>query len=136
MDGIIITKLKRIHHKSGDILHAIKSSDMGFEKFGEAYFSIIKQNKIKGWKKHNKMVLNLVVPQGKIKFVMYDGNAFEEHIVSKDNYVRITVKDGIWMAFMGLDQNNILLNIANIEHDPNEADSVDLNKIKYDKWYE
>ena len=32
----------------------------------------------------------------------------------------------------GIDENNILLNLASIEHDPEEVISVDLNKISYE----
>ena len=72
MDGIILTPLKQIHHPKGDIYHAMKKSDIGFENFGEAYFSTIIKNDIKGWKKHTKMTLNLIVPSGEIEFVIYD----------------------------------------------------------------
>ena len=33
------------------------------------------------------------------------------------------------MSFQGFDQTNILLNFANIEHDPNESISLDLDKL-------
>ena len=43
MDGIILTPLKRINHPKGDIFHAMKKTDLGFEGFGEAYFSTINE---------------------------------------------------------------------------------------------
>ena len=72
MDGVIITQLRHIHNPKGNILHVMKKSDKGFGNFGEAYFSTINQNDIKGWKKHTKMTLNLVVPLGEVQFVIYD----------------------------------------------------------------
>ena len=77
MDGVILTPLKQIYHPKGDIFHAMKKSDIGFDGFGEAYFSTINQNDIKGWKKHTKMTLNIVVPVGNIEFVVYDENSKE-----------------------------------------------------------
>ena len=135
MDGVILTPLKQIYHPKGDIFHAMKKSDIGFDGFGEAYFSTINQNDIKGWKKHTKMTLNIVVPVGNIEFVVYDENSkeFFSTKLSHNNYQRLTLKAGLWMAFKGLDKYNMLLNLASIEHDPNEAVNIELNEINY-KW--
>lgn len=134
MDGVIVKSLKQIYHPKGDIFHVMKKSDIGFDGFGEAYFSTINKNDIKGWKKHTKMTLNLVVPVGKIEFVIYDENLKEFFSVklSQDNYQRLTIKPNLWMAFKGCEQNNILLNLASIEHDPNEAININLRDIQYE----
>jgi dTDP-4-dehydrorhamnose 3,5-epimerase len=134
LDGIILTTLKQIHNPKGDIYHAMKKSDNGFDGFGEAYFSTIHKDDIKGWKKHTKMTLNLVVPFGEIEFVVYDENTkeFFSVILSQENYQRFTVKPNLWVAFRGVKKNNMLLNIASIEHDPNEANNIDISEIKYE----
>jgi len=134
MDGIILTPLMQIFDPRGDILHAMKKSDVGFDAFGEAYFSTINKGNIKGWKKHTKMTLNIVVPLGEIKFVIYDDirNDFFSVTLSKNNYQRLTVKSGLWMAFTGMDEYNILLNIASIEHNKDEAINKELNEIIYE----
>ena len=62
MDGVILTPLKQIYNSKGDIFHAMKKSDKGFNGFGEAYFSTILKGEIKGWKKHTRMTLNIIVP--------------------------------------------------------------------------
>ena len=36
------------------------------------------------------------------------------------------------MGFKGIGDYNILLNIANLEHDPSEAVNIDLEEIRYD----
>ncbi|WP_152632910.1 WxcM-like domain-containing protein [Aliarcobacter butzleri] len=134
MDGVILTSLKQIHHPKGDIFHGMKKSDEGFDGFGEAYFSTINQDDIKGWKKHTKMTLNLVVPVGEIKFVVYDEETKEFFSVklSQNNYQRLTVKPNLWMAFQGVGEYNMLLNLASIEHNPNEAINIDLSEINYE----
>lgn len=134
MDGVILTSLKQIHHPKGDIFHGMKKSDEGFDGFGEAYFSTINQDDIKGWKKHTKMTLNLVVPVGEIKFVVYDEETkdFFSVKLSQNNYQRLTVKPNIWMAFQGVGEYNMLLNLASIEHNPNEAITIDLSEINYE----
>ena len=134
MDGVIVTPLKQIHNPKGDVYHAMKKNDKGFENFGEAYFSTINKGDIKGWKKHTKMTLNLVVPIGEIEFVVYNEDTDEFFIVmlSQKNYQRLTVKPNLWMAFRGVGEDNMLLNLASIEHDPVESINIDLNEIKYE----
>jgi dTDP-4-dehydrorhamnose 3,5-epimerase len=132
MDGITLTPLRRIEHPKGGIFHAMKASDTGFSGFGEAYFSTVNKSDIKGWKKHAKMTLNLIVVMGEVEFVVHNGNDFFNVKLSKDNYQRLTVKPGLWVAFRGFSNENTLLNLASIEHDPSESENVDLNAFGYD----
>lgn len=134
MDGVILTPLKRISNPKGDILHAMKISDDGYDGFGEAYFSSVHKSDIKGWKKHSRMTLNLVVPQGAIRFVIYNEQSqnFKSVELSEKNYQRLTIAPGLWLAFKGIETNNILLNLASIEHDPDEAVNLKLEDIRYE----
>ena len=133
MDGVILTPLKQILNPKGDIFHAMKKSDNGYDGFGEAYFSTINKGDIKGWKKHTKMTLNLIVPVGEIEFVIYDENKKEFFSVklSQNNYQRLTVTPNLWMAFRGIDEENILLNLASIEHNSKESLNKEILEIKY-----
>ena len=134
---ILITPLDIIDTPGGDIMHAMKGSSAGFSGFGEAYFSQIDKGAVKAWKRHKKMVLNLIVPVGKIRFVLFDdrevsNSQFQEVTLSKDNYCRLTVPPMIWMGFQGISASGaMLLNIANIEHNPDEADRLEIEKINY-----
>ena len=134
MDGVILTPLKKIYNPKGDIFHAMKKSDDGFSGFGEAYFSMIHKDEIKGWKKHKEMVLNLVVPLGAVEFIIYNDKKqdYFNVILSTTNYQRLTIEAGLWMAFRGIEKNSMLLNLASIEHNPNESESIDLKDIKYE----
>lgn len=139
MDGVILTPLKRIPHPKGGVYHAIKKSDSGFHVFGEAYFSTVCQNCIKGWKKHTKMTLNLIVPIGSIEFVLFDDRAdsntkgeFFTTVSSPNSYQRLTIPPNVWMAFRGLEELNLLLNVADLEHDPAEALTLELDAIAYE----
>lgn len=142
IDGIVLTPLKIIPGDKGSVLHALKSEEHSFVSFGEAYFSTIDFNQVKGWKKHHQMILNIVVPVGKIKFVVYDDRAesvtkhsFFEVILSPQNYSRLTVQPGLWMAFKGMEEGtNMLLNIASIPHNPQEAENIPLQNINYRNW--
>ena len=131
MDGVIVTSQKIISNPKGDILHALKAGDSGYDGFGEAYFSIVNKNEIKGWKKHNVMTLNILVPFGEVEFVIYDGFDFFNIKLSKNNYHRLTIKPKLWVAFRGLDNSNMLLNLASHLHDPDESENLYLNQINY-----
>lgn len=130
--GLIVTDLKIIPNEKGNIFHSMKVSDPGYVGFGEAYFSTIIGGEIKAWKRHHEMTLNLTVPVGVVKFVLYDDRQdsetyqnFTELTLSTYNYKRLTIPPGIWMGFKGMsDGLNLLLNIANIEHDPKEQENV------------
>ena len=64
--------LQKIAAIGGDVMHAVKHSDVDFFGFGEAYFSWIKPGAVKAWKRHREMSLNLIVPLGEIRFVFHD----------------------------------------------------------------
>ena len=128
----MLTPLKRIPLEEGDVLHGLKNSDQGFVDFGESYFSIIKPNSIKGWKRHINMTLNLIVPIGEVEFTFVDKiqNSMK-FILGEKHYYRLTVPPGIWFAFKGIGEPYSLLNnIADIEHDPKEVERVSLEDFK------
>lgn len=129
MEGITIEPLKIINGSEGSVMHACKKSDNVFDKFGEAYFSTVNYGAIKGWKKHLRMISNIVVPSGAVKFVFFDDRVdsktkdrFFQVTLSLENYCRLTIQPGVWMAFKGMSsQSNLILNVASIEHDPLEC---------------
>lgn len=140
IDGVTLHEEKQITVPKGNIFHAIKSNSEGFCGFGEAYFSQIEKGAIKGWKRHNRYTLNIVVPMGAIRFVIYDDREgsstygqFEDVVLStKDNYKRLTVAPGLWMAFQGIGEDvSMLMDVIPEIHDPNESERIELNDIKY-----
>jgi dTDP-4-dehydrorhamnose 3,5-epimerase len=137
--GVLLTPLKCISLDKGDVLHGMKKEDSGFVGFGEAYFSTVIQGTIKAWKRHREITLNLVVPVGEIRFVIYDDRldspAFEQYFsvyLSRKNYQRLTVPPNVWMGFQGVgDGLNLLLNIADLSHDQEEVDRLGQQKLGY-----
>ena len=134
MDGVILTQLKQVQNTKGDILHVLRKSDAGFQNFGEVYCSEVVKGAVKGWKKHKKMTLNIVVPVGKILFTIYDDQCkeFFRVTLSRENYQRLTIKPGLWVAFSGIDNINMLINVASIEHNPSESENKPLCDIEYE----
>lgn len=136
--GLNVTPLRVIADERGEVKRGLRSSESDFGGFGELYFSSVRQGVVKGWKKHLRMHSNLIVIQGKVRFVVFDdrpesstfGKISCIELSSTENYSRITIPANLWMAFQGLgDGTNQLANLASIEHDPTEALSIPINDV-------
>ena len=120
----LLTPLKQIFHPKGDVYHALKATDAGYAGFGEAYFTTVIEGEIKGWKKHLRMQMNLVVPVGQVCFYVHDENTglTTPYLLGAGHYARLTVPPGYWVAFRGMSAGtNLVCNLASIAHDPLEA---------------
>ena len=135
LNKIKITPLKIVRASKGNILRVLQKKELNNWKFAEAYFSNICKGKIKGWKLHKEMTMNLIVPSGKVKFVFFDEKfkSHKEFTIGRLNYCRLTVPPKIWFAFQGLDNKypNLVFNFANLQHDPNEVIRKEINEIFY-----
>ena len=137
LSNILLTPLSRIETPGGNVLHAMKQSDIGYSGFGEAYFSFISKDSVKAWKKHLRMTMNIVVPSGQVRFVFRVVNnegidEFRIEEIGDNRYMRITVPPGIWFGFQGIDSpQSLVMNIASIPHDPSEVERLSLTDINY-----
>jgi len=117
----------------GNIRKIFQTSDPNFKSFGEAYISEIEPSFIKGWKMHSKMTCSLYVPLGHVKFVVCtskdDCKTFE---LSANKNQILQIFPNSWFAFQGLgERNSMVLNIADIEHEPEESKNLPLDTIQY-----
>ncbi len=131
---IKVKKLKIVQISKGNVMHALKKKELSKWNFKEAYFSKIKFNKVKAWRFHKKMNLNLVVPAGRVKFVFYSlkEKKFKKLVIGEKNYSRISVPSKVWFGFKGLyKKESIVLNLADMEHNPKEVLKCEKNKIKF-----
>ena len=135
LTDILVTPLRRIPTFGGDVMHALKDSDDGFNGFGEVYFSWVEQGAIKAWKYHQHMTLNLVVPLGEISFVFHikdQENCFRTENIGEEQYVRLTVPPGIWFGFQGRGSGqSLLMNLADMVHEPDEVLRKKTSEIVY-----
>ncbi len=128
--GVKITPLKQFSDENGKVMHMLRADQSHFEGFGEIYFSTVKPNAIKAWRRHNKMTVNLAVPVGRILLVLYDdrngsstkGNV-QEISLGGDDYALVTIPPLIWNGFMGIGSEEALIaNCATLPHDPDEVE--------------
>ena len=134
---IIVTQLKHVPLPYGDVMHGMRRDDPGFVDFGEAYFSRINQGAIKAWKRHLRMTLNFVVPEGTVKFVFIDNTgAIRVEMVGPNRYVRLTIPPGIWFGLKGMAAPySLLLNLADIPHEPDDIERKSIDGLIFD-WGE
>ena len=131
------TPLAKFEIDAGDVLHGLKIGDAGYKCFGEVYFSFIKSSAVKAWKLHKNMTLNLIVPIGSVRFVFIDPKYLDQFKIieiGESNYSRITVPPKIWFGFQGISySSNMVVNVADIKHDPKESEKREMDYFGY-KW--
>lgn len=132
--SIGVERLKRIPAAGGDVLHVLKNTDAGFSGFGEVYFSWIEPGAVKAWRCHKRMTLNLAVPVGVVRFVFLLPDAsFRVEEIGETNYVRLTVAPDVWFGFQGRGEvRSLVINVANIPHDPDEVRRKQQSDVPFD----
>ena len=134
---IEVIPLNKIINTNGDILKILTRDNQGYKGFGEAYFSNANWGSTKAWKFHNKMTMNLIVPVGTVKFVFVEMSKngtvlYRVEEIGIKNYSRIVVPPGIWYGFKGIEKTqNLVLNIANIKHKPDEIQRLTLGAFDF-----
>ncbi len=136
--GVTLTSLRIIEGALGNVMHGLRSYDESYAGFGEVYFSTVNSGVIKSWRRHFDVTLNLIVPQGEIRFVLCDDRQegdpiFWEVNLSLENYHRLTVSPGIWLAFQGGSSGtNMLMDVIDLPHDAQESETKALEEIPFD----
>lgn len=122
-----INKLKKFDDERGSVLHGMKFNDEDSFGIKEVYFSTVNYGFYKGWKKHQKMVLNLIVIEGQVLFYLADNEfkEFKEIIICKNDLKRITIMPNQWLSFTSLVKpSSKIMNIANLTNKEDITDNV------------
>jgi len=127
--------LKQLKNDLGSVKHMLKSTDEFFDGFGEIYFSTIFKGVVKGWKKHLEVPQNLVVPCGRVRFIVYDGREnspsfgqVDEILLCPDtNYGLLKIPNKLWYSFRGeAAKESVIVNCIPTQHDPKECVSKEI----------
>ena len=130
---VIVFKTKEIANKKGNLQKFVDNKSNLFKGFGEIYFTEIKKNKIKGWKKHKKNYSLLKTILGKVKFTFfYKDNFYSLNIKQTDNLL-IQIPPNVWFSFQGISKKNLLCNLMNKAHSDKEVENIDLNEFDIKK---
>ena len=142
-ENLVINNVKSMNHfklhniitkdnKAGNIIKLIDIKSKFFDKFGEIYFSEVNYKMIKGWKLHKQMQMNICVPAGEVKFVLFCNEKFNEIIMNKKSYI-LTIYPNTWFAFQGMSKNlNLVTNFSNIVHTDEESITKSLSQFNYE----
>lgn len=134
MQPIVCRDLRRISVAAGDVLKVLSASDPEHVGFGEAYMTWIKRDQTKGWKQHTRLISNIVVPVGLVRFSFVNPNTGvrETFDVGENHYRLLHVPPGYWMAFRALAADSLVLNVANMEHDDAEERRLPLSEMDFE----
>lgn len=125
---VVLSPLSRMGNEHGSVFRMLRVTDPVFRRFGEIYFSLVPPRIVKDWRLHRSLTMNLAVPLGSVRFVLFDpreesptlGTTFE-CVLGDDNYQLLTVPNGIWMSFGNMtDSPALVANCATEPHDPDE----------------
>ncbi len=124
--GVTLRPLRQFPDNRGAVLHMLRSSDGHFEKFGEVYFSTVLCGAIKAWHRHTAKTVNLAVPIGAVRFVLWSKGAEAQELrLGREDYQLLTIPPGIWYGFQGLaDGESLLANCATEPFDPTEGENL------------
>jgi dTDP-4-dehydrorhamnose 3,5-epimerase len=134
LPGVQYQALLQIPGELGAVYRGIKCTDESYAGFGEAYFSSVLPQAIKGWKLHQRMVSTLICPVGLICVSVYceKNHHFAQYWLGEKKYARLSIPPGLHYAFAGLGPAlNLLLNVASIAHDPSEASTSALSDARF-----
>lgn len=133
IEGVTLTELRQIPDERGAVLHMLRRDAPGFRGFGECYFSEVRPNAVKAWKRHQRQHQMLAVPVGRVRFVIYDGRPDSAslgrmmilELGRPDAYCRLGLPPGLWYGFKALtDTPALIVNCADQPHDPSESETM------------
>lgn len=135
INGVRKIRLKKFKSQKGDLLKFVSRNKNFYKKFGEIYFTEVKE-KIKGWNYHKKNTCLITVPHGKVEFNLVDGrqkkvnfNKKLKIIIGKENYYLLIIPPRVWFSFKSIDKSSL---VANLIENPHSDLETKKKEIKYD----
>lgn len=130
--GVTLTSLRQIGDQRGAVLHMLRCDSPEHSNFGECYFSEVRPDAVKAWKRHRVQSQNIAVPTGRIRLVIFDdreGSAthgqFQVLVLGRpDAYVRVHIPPSLWYGFGCIGETSALLaNCTDVPHEASECET-------------
>ena len=120
MDKLKLFKNNIKINSRGNVYKYIEISEI-FKKISEVYFSRIKKNNIKAWKKNKTSAQYFYIFEGKIDLKIFDDRAkntkiFNLKLGKNLKYSKILIPKNVWYGFKGLEKNNVIVNSLTVLH--------------------
>jgi dTDP-4-dehydrorhamnose 3,5-epimerase len=130
--GVVIEPRSIIADAKGAVLHGWRVTGSS-AAVAEVYCSVVCSGAIKAWKRHRQMTQRLLVPNGRVQFVIYDSRAESatsgsvmEIESGRDAYGLVVIPPMLWYGFAGMASGeSIIVNSPDLIHDPNEIERLD-----------
>lgn len=137
IEGVSVSPLKTIADGRGKVMHMLNVNHPNFAGFGEIYFSVVNPGVVKGWKTHHRTVQNMVVPHGRVTFLLRDlrpdsptrGQTVKVTLSdgNPDQYRLLTVPPGVTYAWRNESESpSYVANLQSAPHDPTEGTTAPL----------
>jgi dTDP-4-dehydrorhamnose 3,5-epimerase len=133
IEGVEITPLKTFVDDRGVVMRMMRNDDPTFERFGEIYFSTVRNNAVKAWHLHRRMTLNYAVVYGEIELVLFDERPISKtykmvNVLRLDgfpffkHYVRVRIPPLVWNGFRSISGGDSI--VANCSTEPPSPDEM------------
>ena len=131
MDKLKVYKNNIKKNNKGNVYKYIEISK-SFKKISEVYFSKIKKNSIKAWKKNKTSNQFFYIFDEKIILKIFDDRKKDRkmHVFTlgkKLKYSKIFIPKNVWYGFKGLEKNNVIVNCLSTLHKNCKMQSLDIN---------
>ena len=130
--GVVVEPRSMLGDASGAVLHGWRVTG-GSAPVAEVYCSVVRGGAIKPWKRHREMTQRVIVPSGRVLFVIYDsrsGSATQGSVMriesGRDAYGLLIIPPMLWYGFAGMASGeSIIVNSPDRVHDPTEIERLD-----------
>lgn len=122
----LISNVEVVQGSETSVIRFMQSSDEGYEGFGEAYFSLVPYGVERYWKIHRNATCNLLVPSGRVVFVVaeYDFSSWSFVELGGETQKRLTIPPMNRYGFKGVGIAGLIIaNIIDIRHQDEQADT-------------
>jgi len=140
--GVMVEPRSIIADAKGAVLHGWRVTGTS-APVAEVYCSVVRGGAINAWKRHSQMTQRLLVPSGRVRFVIYDSRvesatsgSFMEIESGRDAYGLVIIPPMLWYGFAGIASGeSIIVNSPDLIHDLAEIERLnsDTKQIPY-RW--
>ena len=118
-------------NNKGNVYKYIEISN-SFKKISEVYFSKIKKNSIKAWKKNSTSNQFFYIFDGRIILKIFDDRSknkktYNFTLGKKSKYSKILIPKNVWYGFKGLEKNNVIVNSLSTLYKNCKMQSLEIN---------
>ena len=106
IDGVKIEDLRVIPDDRGYLMEMFRSDSPDFEKFGQAYMTVVYPGVVKAWHYHKKQTDNFVCVAGMAKVGLYDSREDSPTkgetmtvVMGWQKQRRLTIPRGVYLGF-------------------------------------